>query len=73
MRLQPVLKLFFTLIMLILVSLSASAQSREVKGTILDSDGITPIAGATVQIKGTTIGSASNVNEIGRASCRGRV
>lgn len=62
MRLQPVLKLFFTLIMLILVSLSASAQSREVKGTILDSDGITPIAGATVQIKGTTIGSASNVN-----------
>jgi TonB-linked SusC/RagA family outer membrane protein len=62
MRLQPLLKFFFASFLLIVVSFSASAQSREVKGTIFDADGITPIVGATVQIKGTTVGSASNVN-----------
>jgi len=62
MKLQPVLKLFFATFMLIAVSIPTLAQERQIRGTIFDADGTTPFAGATVNVKGTTNGVASNLN-----------
>lgn len=62
MRLRLLLKLFFATLVLILVTMPAFAQQRQIKGTIFEADGVSPIPGATVNIKGTSIGTSSDLN-----------
>lgn len=53
-------RLFFTLL-LVLVGFAASAQST-VRGTVKSSNGAEPLIGVTVVVKGTTAGSATDVD-----------
>ena len=39
-----------------------SAQERVLKGTVFESDGVTPMIGATVKVKGTNKGTVSDMN-----------
>lgn len=43
------------------LSLAVTQQNRQITGTVNDSDGI-PVIGANVSVKGTTIGSITDVN-----------
>ena len=42
--------------------LSASAQQKTITGTVTGSEDGLPIPGATVQIKGTTVGTVTDIN-----------
>ncbi|MEZ5000572.1 MAG: carboxypeptidase-like regulatory domain-containing protein [Bacteroidales bacterium] len=64
MKLKPVLKLFFATLMLIVVTFPAFGQGRQIRGTIFEADGVTPVPGATVTLKGTSIGSAADLNGV---------
>ena len=39
-----------------------SAQTKQVKGTVYSSDDSEPLPGVTIQIKGTTMGTISDVD-----------
>ena len=54
-------KLLITLTVLLGICLSTFAQQLQVTGTVKDQTG-TPVAGATILIEGTTIGSTSNAD-----------
>ena len=73
----------------LLVSLSASAQTFTLKGTVKETNG-TPLLGATIVVKESHIGTSTDmeghfnikaqvgqtlevITKIGRASCRERV
>ena len=47
-----------------LMTLQLYAQSREIKGTVYDIDGKTPLIGAAVLIKGTTTGVVTNFDGV---------
>ena len=49
-------------ITLMLFSLGAFAQNRQVTGTVTDADGGAPLPGVNVLIKGTTIGTATDAD-----------
>ncbi len=53
-------KLIPLLTILLLTSMVTLAQNREVKGIITDSESGTPVPGANVTVKGTSIGTASD-------------
>ncbi len=50
------------LLLSLLFVVSINAQEREITGTVKDADNGMPLPGATVVIKGSTIGTATNVN-----------
>lgn len=52
---------FFCLLVSILLTFQAYSQSFTVSGTVKDESGI-PMPGVSIQVKGTTIGAASNLN-----------
>lgn len=56
---KRLLLVFFVLCGLLL---SASAQQKTVTGTVISSDDGLPVIGATVQVKGTTTGVATDLN-----------
>ncbi|HUW94092.1 MAG TPA: carboxypeptidase-like regulatory domain-containing protein, partial [Bacteroidales bacterium] len=46
-------------LLLLLVAIPVMGQGREVRGTVFEPDGVTPIFGATVVQKGTTNGTST--------------
>ena len=62
MKIKPDLKILLATFFLALVMLPAMAQERQVTGKVFEPDGTTPVAGATVVLKGTTIGTSTDVN-----------
>ena len=58
--LRSKLRTLFLFLAGILLSMQLSAQRRAVTGTILESDGVTPLIGATVKVKGSTSGAISD-------------
>lgn len=52
----------FLLLAGLLLSLQLSAQRRAVTGTILESDGVTPLIGATIKVKGSASGAISDMD-----------
>jgi len=55
-------KILLAALLLSLSGLPALAQEKVVKGTVFEPDGVTPIAGATIVLKGTTVGTTTNVD-----------
>ena len=47
---------------LLLVASAAWAQSRNITGIVFDTDGKSPLVGATVILKGTATGTISNAD-----------
>lgn len=64
MRSKFFFKVLLVLIMFIGTTISIIAQEREVRGVVFESDGETPLAGAVVLLKGTTIGTSTDVNGV---------
>ncbi|MFN2336781.1 MAG: carboxypeptidase-like regulatory domain-containing protein, partial [Bacteroidales bacterium] len=60
MKLKPDLKIVLAALMMALAMLPVMAQERQVTGTILEPDGVTPIFGATVVLKGTATGTSTD-------------
>ena len=67
------IKLFSILMMLVLCCGTVFAQGITITGTITDAKTSESLPGASVVLKGTTQGTISDMDEIGRASCRERV
>jgi TonB-linked SusC/RagA family outer membrane protein len=57
------LRLFFLCIFLVGMQI-ASAQVRSVSGTVISSDDNTPIPGVSIVVKGTTIGTVTNLDGV---------
>ena len=57
MKFKPDLKIVLAMLMMLALSLPAMSQGREIKGTVYETDGTTPVIGATVMVKGTAIGA----------------
>lgn len=62
MNLKANFKNFLFTFLLFLVTLPIMAQNKEVQGTVFEKDGRTAIMGASVFIKGTTIGTVTDIN-----------
>ncbi|WP_321334444.1 SusC/RagA family TonB-linked outer membrane protein [uncultured Bacteroides sp.] len=62
MSLQLNLRMFFVSLILLLVTLPILAQNKEIRGTVYETDGRTPLVGATVLAKGTANGSITDLN-----------
>ncbi len=62
MNLSPNLKVFLSLLLLSLVFIPAMAQEQVVRGTVFEADGKTPVIGANVVLKGTTVGTTTNID-----------
>lgn len=62
MHLKSIPKVILFTLLLTMVTISARAQSREVKGTVFEQDGITPIIGATIILKGSSSGTVTNID-----------
>jgi TonB-linked SusC/RagA family outer membrane protein len=60
MKFKPDLKIILATFLMALVMLPVMAQERQVTGTVYEPDGVTPIFGATVVLKGTTTGTSSD-------------
>lgn len=60
MNLKSGLKILLATFLLALLTVSAGAQEREVTGKVFEPDGVTPVFGATVVLKGTTTGTSSD-------------
>lgn len=56
------MKKFLLLLVTVVLAISASAQTLNVKGVVLQASDEEPIAGATVKAKGTTIGTMTDAN-----------
>ncbi|MGL4491788.1 MAG: carboxypeptidase-like regulatory domain-containing protein, partial [Tannerellaceae bacterium] len=52
--------MFLTFMLLILNVGALFAQARKVSGTVTDTDSQTPLPGATIMVKGTTIGTVTD-------------
>jgi len=60
-------KLTFLFACLLLVSVGlVNAQSRSISGKVVSADDGQPIIGATIKVKGTTVGTITNVNGVFR-------
>lgn len=62
MHLKLIPKVTLFALLLTMVTISAMAQSREVKGTVFEQDGVTPIIGATIMLKGSSSGTITNID-----------
>jgi hypothetical protein len=62
------MKLSFTILIILFVSLNVFAQERLITGVLKSSDGSEPLAGVNIQIKGTTVGTTTDAQ--GRYSIR---
>lgn len=62
MSLKPKFRFFISTFLLLLVTIPIMAQNREVKGTVFEADGKTSVIGASVVVKGTTIGTITDFN-----------
>ncbi len=62
MKFKPGLKILLAAWLMILACLPAMAQQREVTGTVFEPDGVKPVFGATVVLKGTTEGTSTNAD-----------
>lgn len=60
MKFKPDLKIFLATILMALVMLPVMAQERQVTGTVYEPDGVTPVFGATVVLRGTTTGTSTD-------------
>jgi len=55
-------KFFLLFSVSLLLAFTLKAQNRTVTGTVLDKSDNTPVIGATIQVKGSTIGTQTDVN-----------
>ena len=55
-------KLFFLLMTLLALTLSASAQNRTVKGIVISGDDEEPVVGASVTVVGTQLGANTDLD-----------
>lgn len=62
MKFKPDLRILLSALLMLALTLPALSQGREIKGIVYESDGITPVIGATVMIKGTSTGVYSDTN-----------
>ncbi|MCF8378694.1 MAG: SusC/RagA family TonB-linked outer membrane protein [Bacteroidales bacterium] len=62
MNLKSIMKILFVSVLSFWFTLAAIAQDKVVSGTVYDTDGETPVIGATIVLKGTTIGSMTNID-----------
>lgn len=62
MEIKKNLRIYLVSLLLLWVAIPAMAQNREVRGTVFDADGKTPVIGASVVLKGTTTGTSTNNN-----------
>ncbi|MGE5350410.1 MAG: carboxypeptidase-like regulatory domain-containing protein, partial [Actinomycetota bacterium] len=60
MKFKPDLKIILATFLMALVMLPVMAQERQVTGTVFEPDGVTPILGATVVLKGTATGTSTD-------------
>ena len=60
MKFKPDLKIVLASFLMALVMLPVMAQDRQVTGTVFEPDGVTPIFGATVVLKGTATGTSTD-------------
>lgn len=60
MKFKPDLKIVLVTFLMALVMLPVKAQERQVTGTVFEPDGVTPIFGATVVLKGTATGTSTD-------------
>jgi TonB-linked SusC/RagA family outer membrane protein len=60
MKIKPDLKIVLAILLLALVIFPVMAQERQVTGTVYEPDGVTPVFGATVVIKGTSTGTSTD-------------
>ena len=60
MKFKPDLKIILATFLMALVILPVMAQERQVTGTVYEPDGVTPIFGATVVLKGTSTGTSTD-------------
>ncbi|MCK7536493.1 MAG: carboxypeptidase-like regulatory domain-containing protein [Marinilabiliales bacterium] len=60
MKFKPDLKIVLASFLMALVMLPVMAQERQVTGTVFEPDGVTPIFGATVVLKGTATGTSTD-------------
>jgi TonB-linked SusC/RagA family outer membrane protein len=60
MKFKPDLKIILATFLMALVMLPVMAQERQVTGTVFEPDGVTPIFGATVVLKGTSTGTSTD-------------
>lgn len=62
MKAQSGLRNLLVFMMLFLAALPIMAQSREIKGTVFEKDGTTTVVGLTVLLKGSSVGTLTDVN-----------
>lgn len=62
MGFKLIFRVFLSALLLLMASMPVMAQNKEVRGTVFEPDGITPIPGATVVLKGTSIGTITDVD-----------
>lgn len=62
MKLKFYLRNLLATLVLVLIAGSAWAQSRRVTGIVYDTDGKTPMVGATILVKNTTNGVISGID-----------
>ena len=62
MSLKSNFRFFISTFLLLLVTVPILAQNREVKGTVFEADGKTSVIGASVVLKGTTVGTITDSN-----------
>lgn len=60
MKFKPDLKIVLATFLMALVMLPAIAQERQVTGTVFEPDGVTPVFGATVLLRGTATGTSTD-------------
>ncbi len=61
----------FAILLLSTIWLSAFAQQREIKGTVVSGEDDSPIPGASILIKGTNVGTVSDVNGLFKLNVAG--
>ncbi len=62
MTLGTNLRMFLVMLMLALVAMPLQAQNKEIRGTVFEADGITPLVGATVLEKDTKNGVITDLD-----------
>jgi hypothetical protein len=56
------MRIFFTLLIILLASSSLFAQERTISGTLTSTEDGSPLPGVSIYIKGTNIGTATDIN-----------
>ena len=62
MKLKTYIRNALATAVMLLVASAAWAQSRNITGIVFDTDGKSPLVGATVILKGTATGTISNAD-----------